>query len=149
MTAKKSDFFWSDKERESFLKLLNTKFRTGKQLIDAHAHTSGKRRTAHALMGQIQRFQTERKLTPAEAANRLLLNRLIWSLYKKIKQLTTPEGQALAVKAQTAPKTIHTKMYAHSFRLRPDAEIALKLPENLTEKEADRLATFIKTLPTA
>ncbi|WP_123876565.1 hypothetical protein [Fuscovulum blasticum] len=33
----------------------------------------------------------------------------------------------------------------HRFRLRPDLEITLSLPANLTEKEAERLARFILT----
>lgn len=35
----------------------------------------------------------------------------------------------------------------HVFRLRPDQSVTLKLPEDLTATEAERLAKFILTLP--
>jgi transcriptional regulator with XRE-family HTH domain len=37
----------------------------------------------------------------------------------------------------------------HSFHLRPGLRISIDLPENLTEREADRLARFIQSLPVA
>lgn len=37
----------------------------------------------------------------------------------------------------------------HSFHLRPDCQITIELPDNLTEREADRLARFIQSLPVA
>lgn len=38
-------------------------------------------------------------------------------------------------------------MLQHSFHLRAGLQIAIELPENLTEREADRLARFIQSLP--
>jgi hypothetical protein len=38
-------------------------------------------------------------------------------------------------------------MLRHPYRLRPDMTVTLDLPDNLTAKEALRLAEFIKTLP--
>ena len=35
----------------------------------------------------------------------------------------------------------------HSFHLRPDYELKLELPIDLTPKEAERLASFVKSLP--
>jgi hypothetical protein len=35
----------------------------------------------------------------------------------------------------------------HSFRLRPDLSVDLKLPSDLTSTEATRLADFVRTLP--
>jgi hypothetical protein len=43
---------------------------------------------------------------------------------------------------RTAPGTIQ-----HVYQLRPDTQVRLDLPANLTTKEAHRLAEFIKTLP--
>lgn len=38
-------------------------------------------------------------------------------------------------------------MVEHLFRLRPDLQVLLELPENLTRNEAARLAEFVKSLP--
>jgi hypothetical protein len=35
----------------------------------------------------------------------------------------------------------------HRFHLRPDFEVKLELPDDLTEREAHRLATFLRSLP--
>ncbi|MBP1862202.1 hypothetical protein [Rhizobium herbae] len=35
----------------------------------------------------------------------------------------------------------------HSFHLRPDLQIKIELPVDLTEREAERLARFIQSLP--
>jgi hypothetical protein len=35
----------------------------------------------------------------------------------------------------------------HSFYLRPDITVVLRLPPDLTQKEAERLSTFISSLP--
>jgi hypothetical protein len=43
---------------------------------------------------------------------------------------------------RAAPGTIR-----HCYQLRPDTQVRLDLPANLTTKEAHRLAEFIKTLP--
>ena len=39
------------------------------------------------------------------------------------------------------------EMLQHSYRIRPDLEIKLALPEDLTSVEASRLAEFVRTLP--
>lgn len=38
-------------------------------------------------------------------------------------------------------------MITHAYQLRPGIAVSLELPANLTTKEANRLAEFIKTLP--
>lgn len=38
-------------------------------------------------------------------------------------------------------------MLGHAFNLRPGVQISLALPADLTTREADRLAAFVKTLP--
>ena len=40
-------------------------------------------------------------------------------------------------------------MLQHSFHLRPDLQIRMELPSDLTEREADRLARFVQSLPVA
>lgn len=40
-------------------------------------------------------------------------------------------------------------MLAHSYHLRPGLQVSFDLPSDLTEKEADRLTLFIRSLPTA
>jgi hypothetical protein len=39
------------------------------------------------------------------------------------------------------------QLVTHYYQLRPDLQIRLELPEELTDKEAQRLGDFIKTLP--
>jgi transcriptional regulator with XRE-family HTH domain len=49
-----------------------------------------------------------------------------------------------------APKFPAEKgMLAHSFHLRPDLQVKIELPADLSEREADRLARFIQSLPVA
>jgi hypothetical protein len=40
-----------------------------------------------------------------------------------------------------------TKMLEHKFRGRPDLEITVELPSDLTKREASRVIEFPKTLP--
>ncbi|MBD9640884.1 helix-turn-helix transcriptional regulator [Ensifer sp. ENS07] len=37
----------------------------------------------------------------------------------------------------------------HSFHLRPGLQVTIELPDDLTEREADRLARFVQSLPVA
>lgn len=47
-----------------------------------------------------------------------------------------------AADAHSADDTI-----PHVFQLRPDMKVEIALPEDLTDREADRLASWIKSLP--
>jgi transcriptional regulator with XRE-family HTH domain len=40
-------------------------------------------------------------------------------------------------------------MLQHSFHLRPGIQITIELPEDLTDRESDRLARFVQSLPVA
>ncbi len=40
-----------------------------------------------------------------------------------------------------------SSLITHSYRLRPDQSVELSLPRDLTAAEADRLASFVRTLP--
>jgi hypothetical protein len=46
-----------------------------------------------------------------------------------------------------APASPQLTMLTHKFRVRPDVEVSFDLPSNLTAKEVDRIADFLKTLP--
>jgi len=57
----------------------------------------------------------------------------IAELIRELKELTDQPSQSEAT--------------LHRFHLRPDFEVAVQLPNDLTEREAKRLAKFIKSLP--
>lgn len=40
-----------------------------------------------------------------------------------------------------------SNLIEHSYKLRPGCDIRIRLPENLSSKEAERLAAWIRTLP--
>lgn len=52
---------------------------------------------------------------------------------------------------EQARETVQTEagMLQHSFHLRAGLQISIELPEDLTEREAERLARFIQSLPVA
>jgi len=52
-----------------------------------------------------------------------------------------PDGEALEVEMGDG------EWIAHSFQLRPDLRLSINLPVDLTAKEAERLAGFIRQLP--
>lgn len=49
--------------------------------------------------------------------------------------------------SEIVPMKPAPKMINHKFRLRPELEIALELPEDLADKEVARIGDFLKTLP--
>lgn len=51
-----------------------------------------------------------------------------------------------SVPAEYEIETISDRML-HKFRLRPDVEIAIDLPPDLSRREAERLASWVQTLP--
>ena len=52
-------------------------------------------------------------------------------------------------KAETAEEEASASMLEHRYRLRPDVELKLELPANLSAAEAARIAEFVRTLPFA
>jgi hypothetical protein len=52
-----------------------------------------------------------------------------------------------ALEPRTGPGPDATNALEHTFRLRPDFEVAMLLPSDLTPAEAQRLSDFIRTLP--
>lgn len=56
-----------------------------------------------------------------------------------------PEGQALEDEFDEA--IFAADMVQHSFQIRPDLKLTFTLPSDISAKEADRIAQFVKTLP--
>lgn len=42
---------------------------------------------------------------------------------------------------------LNEQLVEHEYRLRPDLKVVLSLPSNLTKREAERLSSYIATLP--
>ncbi len=93
-------------------------------------------------------FKTGRKGWPT---------RMVWSVgIVSLGQVAS--GQATAVQeiddvstdeeeVPVAAKAVEHDQMNVSYPLRPELMVGLSLPKNLTQKEANRLADFIKTLP--
>jgi hypothetical protein len=64
----------------------------------------------------------------------------IAKIVKAIEQLEA--GEAADANANGAGA-----MVTHAFHLRPDLQVILQLPNDLNDKEADRLAKFISAIP--
>jgi hypothetical protein len=58
--------------------------------------------------------------------------------------LLDPEDELLS---ETKADPIKSAYIRHNFNLRPDCLIVIELPSDFTEKEALRLAEYVKTLP--
>lgn len=56
-------------------------------------------------------------------------------------------SKAMAEAAIGASAKPTPALLTHKFRLRPNLEITLELPSDLSEKEVGRIADFLKTLP--
>ncbi len=61
--------------------------------------------------------------------------------------LETGESGDTVSPAGAAANDVASRVIEHSFRVRPDFPITLRLPTDLSGAEADRLAAWIKTLP--
>lgn len=67
---------------------------------------------------------------------------------KSLARIATGESDEPEGVAADAPEDDEgEEMLEHSFNLRPDLTVALKLPENFTPREAERLSGWIKSLP--
>jgi hypothetical protein len=81
-------------------------------------------------------------------------SRLEWSVQlTSVAKAARGEGSAVAKLDPTETEVpeeeddVPAGLLRHPFRLRPELTLSLDLPENLTAKEAMRLADFVKTLP--
>jgi hypothetical protein len=80
--------------------------------------------------------------------------RFVWSdrfdVVATVKKALILQGKTTAEPdvdvERTAADTTST-LFRHRYRLRPSLEVELALPTDLTQREAERLADFLKTLP--
>ena len=94
-----------------------------------------------------------------KAGRRGFSTRMEWTvsiaeLARKIQEDKTVEVEKFAdVNEEEVPvvqKTFHMSMdglASHPFRLRPELNVVITLPDNLTVQEAERISCFIRTLP--
>lgn len=68
----------------------------------------------------------------------------IKKIAEAIEQLENP-----SVDGEKALSVNDTNMLAHTYHLRPNLKLSMELPSDLTEKEAERLSLFIRSLPSA
>ncbi len=73
-------------------------------------------------------------------------SRFVWAETLDIARIA---AQALAdgCEPDGSAKAVPESMIPHRYVLRPGAELQFRLPADLTQREADRLGDFIKTLP--
>lgn len=66
---------------------------------------------------------------------------------KSLARIATGEADEPEDISEDTPDDDGEEMLEHSFNLRPDLTVMLKLPENFTTREAERLSGWIKSLP--
>jgi len=73
-------------------------------------------------------------------------SRFVWAVgIVSVGKAAAGESQVVEVIPETPIQTRET--INHTYHLRPDRQIMLELPIDLTSREAERLAAFIRTLP--
>lgn len=73
--------------------------------------------------------------------------RFVPGRYRRVSRFVWATADESSHPPTTAPPTGRARELTHAYRLRPDLEITMTLPENLTRAEAGRLARFVETLP--
>jgi hypothetical protein len=153
---KNPNHFWSKKEKAAFSRIIKQPNKSAEEIQIKFKNATGISRTFHAFVGRISRISTDRSLSDIETANRMLLNRAIHDNYKKTGKRPSVRGQLPASVERAEPQNDNNKplarregnLFGHKYRLRNGMVIEIKLPKNLSEVEAERIAIFIKTLPT-
>ena len=75
-------------------------------------------------------------------------SRFVWTVsLVGVGKVAGGENQQLKTKASGSSEDETPANLTHNFHLRPDMQIKLELPSDLTTAEALRLAEFIKALP--
>jgi hypothetical protein len=64
-----------------------------------------------------------------------------------IKKPEVEPGETLEDVESLPPEVIAATKVAHTFNLRPDFQVSIGLPADLTVKEVERLSMFLKALP--
>jgi hypothetical protein len=72
-------------------------------------------------------------------------SRFVWEV-KSLDVAAAARGEK-SIERSVVDDNADLEMIEHSFVLRPDLTISLELPDDLTETEASRLATFMAALP--
>lgn len=57
-----------------------------------------------------------------------------------------PDGDRSAGSRRAVEYLIPDGLIAHRFRVRPDCEVILHLPDDLSQREAERIASFVRTV---
>src|SRR5690349_6249108 len=104
-------------------------------------------------LSHLKRLRMEQGLTQAELAKRAGCSEVMISRYEN--QRAQPSARimdrlksALGFLASEDSKGGGAlRSIRHSFHLRPGVSVSFALPEDLTPGEADRLASFLKSLP--
>jgi len=76
-------------------------------------------------------------------------SRFVWSV-GMVSVGKTAAGEAEEIEQlpeEQVEEETGRELLAHTFHLRTDLQVTFELPPDLTPNEADRLASFIKTLP--
>lgn len=75
-------------------------------------------------------------------------SRFVWSVgLVSLGKIAGGEDQQLQTQKTSEANGETAENLTHSFHLRPDVEIKLELPSDLTSGEASRLAEFVRALP--
>jgi hypothetical protein len=72
--------------------------------------------------------------------------RLVWTV-NAINCGKAARGELADLSEPTSEDAVPADMHEHSFVLRDDLTVTLRLPKDLTEKEAARLARFVEAIP--
>ncbi len=73
-------------------------------------------------------------------------SRFIWTA-NPIEVGKAARGEVAAISSLPEPETSDIEMVNHQFKLRPTMSITIELPADFTEKEAERFAQFLRSLP--
>jgi hypothetical protein len=76
-------------------------------------------------------------------------SRFVWDVgLTSVARIAAGENSEVEqIAAEGADDEVETELIAHVLNLRPTLEVTFDLPVDLTEREAERLASFISSLP--
>lgn len=93
------------------------------------------------------RFVTGRRGQPSRFVWAVQIASLGKAAIGEASVVTVAEPAMEQVPEEPELSQIRNGLITHSYQLRPEVGVSLGLPANLTPKEANRLAEFIRTLP--
>jgi hypothetical protein len=76
-------------------------------------------------------------------------SRFVWDVESlgAAKVAVGEEQEVQTIVADDTATKEHSDKISHAFNLRPDLQVTFDLPLDLTENEAERLSTFLRSLP--